>query len=291
MIDTIGDGDFMKIGTSTYSFWKYIKNGEMTETDAIKIAAKMGYEAIECIDLTSREDMDELQYAAHLKEVAEENGITIPAYAVGGNLALKNKQELQKEKERLKKCVDVAAMLGAKYMRHDVMSDYNCFSSFEDALPTLADAAREIAEYAKSRGVMTLLENHGRICQDPDRIERLISAVNHSNYGLLLDVGNFMCADLDPVYCVARLAHLAKYVHLKDAKIIPFGTQCELYRTRGCNYLDFVVIGSGDADVRRSVAVLQAAGFDGYMDIEYEGSQDCIKALEESVEEIKKILS
>ncbi len=282
----------MIIGTSSYSFQPYINSGDMTQLDCIKKAKELGFEAIEFTELCPPCGMSHTQYAALIRQTAFDNDIKISAYAVGGNLALDDENELKAETERLKGCVDVAAELGAKFMRHDVMSNYNHFVSFDAALPTISKAAREITEYAAGKGITTLIENHGLICQDPDRIERLIAAVNHKNYGLLLDTGNFLCADISPVYAASRLGHLAKMVHLKDAKVIPFGTACQpnLCRTRGCNSLDFVVAGTGDANVPQVLAILKMAGFDGHIDVEYEGTGNCIEALALSIDAIGKMI-
>lgn len=281
----------MIIGTSSYSFHQYAMRGEMTQLDCIKKAKELGFEAIEFTGLCPPDDTSELEYADILRKTADDNGMKISAYAVSGNLAVKDKDKIEAEIERLKHCVDVAARLGAKFMRHDVMSDYKEFSSFDEALPTIAEATREVCEYAETKGIMTLIENHGQVCQDPDRIERLIGAVNHKNYGLLLDTGNFLCADINPVCAASRLAPLVKMVHLKDAKVIPFGTSTEynLYETRECNKLDFVVPGTGDANINQIFAILKKSGFDGHIDVEYEGRQDCIDALSEAVEVIKNM--
>ena len=282
----------MIIGTSSYSFQPYISRGEFAQIDSIKKAKELGFEAIEFTELSPYNGLSDIEYAKLIKKTADELDMKISAYAVGANLARRDKAKLDAEIERLKHCVDVAFELGAKYMRHDVMSCYEDFSSFDEALSTIADATREVCEYAQTKGIMTLIENHGHICQDPDRIERLIGAVNHKNYGLLLDTGNFLCADVPSVYAVSRLAHLAKMVHVKDAKIIPFekAKDLNLYQTRACNKLDFVVIGTGDINADQVFAILKKSGFDGHIDVEYEGREDSFEALGKSIENLKNIL-
>ena len=39
------------------------------------------------------------------------------------------------------------------------------------------------------------------------------------------------------------------------------------------------VIGNGDVDVDRCIKVLKRAGYDGYLSIEFEGSEDCVDAI------------
>lgn len=41
--------------------------------------------------------------------------------------------------------------------------------------------------------------------QDADRIEQLVCGVAHDNFGLLLDMGNFLCADESPAVAIGKL--------------------------------------------------------------------------------------
>ena len=65
------------------------------------------------------------------------------------------------------------------------------------ALPVMAQAARRVSEHGRAVGVKTLIENHGFFANGCDRVERMLSAVNSDNYGLLLDTGNIVCVDED----------------------------------------------------------------------------------------------
>ena len=51
-----------------------------------------------------------------------------------------------------------------------------------------------------------------------------------------------------------------------------------------------VSVGSGDVGAEQSVAILKRAGFDGCIDIEYEGSGDCIEGIRQSFEFLKKLI-
>ncbi len=158
-------------------------------------------------------------------------------------------------------------------MRHDVMYDYINFRSFDLALPTLVKAVREVSEYAQTLGVMTATENHGRICQDSDRLERLINAVNHPNYGALVDIGNFACADEDSVKAVSRVGNLAIIAHVKDFIKTPFKDCDGIYKvpnTRGFNHIRSTYAGNGDIPIEQCLNILKKAGFDGYVDLEFE---------------------
>ena len=280
----------MKIGVSSYSFSQYIRAGKMTQFDAVAKAKEMGFDAIEFTELNPPEGESKLSYAKRICEEAKKCNIEISAYVVGANLAKKDTtEEVQKLKER----IDEAHALGAKLFRHDVMYGYDDFRSFDLALPTIVAAIREVTDYAQKLGIRTMSENHGHIAQDSDRMERLFNAVNNENYGALIDIGNFACADENSAKAVSRLANFAFMVHAKDFLKVPFAPEAPegCFQTRGANYLKGMPVGKGDIPVAQCFAILKRAGFDGYVDIEYEGADDCMEGIAEGLLYLKSILS
>lgn len=260
---------------------QYIRAGKMTVLDTIAKAKEIGLEAIEFIDLPGANLEEQKDYARQLKAEADRLGMTINSYTIGGNLYKNSPEADRAEVERLKNQVDVAKILGVSVMRHDCC--YNIYKegngrSFDLMLPTIAANAREITEYAATQGIKTCVENHGYIAQDSDRMERLFNAVNHENFGLLVDMGNFSCADEDNVRAVSRVAPYAIHAHAKDMHLSK-NPQQGYGQTRGCNYFKGAIIGNGDVDVDRCIKVLKRAGYDGYLSIEFEGSEDCIEGI------------
>lgn len=281
----------MKIGVSSYSFSQYIRQGKMTQFDTIAKAKELGFDDIEFTELNPPEGVSQLEFAKMLRDEAERVGIEISAYVIGADLAKADEAELLKEVERLKGQIDVANALGAKLFRHDVMYNYSEFRSYNEALPSIAKGARMVTEYAETLGIRTMTENHGTIFQDPDRMEQLIHAVGHENYGLLLDMGNFLCADVRPEIAVSRVGNLAFMAHGKDFKCIDFYDKSEEgFKTRGQNRLVGVSVGDGDAKAEQVIAILKNYGFDGYIDVEYEGADDCIEGMKKGLEFLRKII-
>lgn len=273
----------MKISVSSYSFSQYIREGKMTQLDCVARAKEMGFDAIEFIDIDGAPDYEmQLENARKIKAEADRIGIVINAYTIGANLYQETDEAQEKEIERLCRQVDIAAVLGVPVMRHDVcyaLGKQGAARSFDLMLPRIAAAARRVTAYAAEKGIRTCSENHGYIAQDSDRVERLFNAVAHDNYGLLVDVGNFICVDEDPVHAVSRVAPYAIHVHVKDMLIRqePIGPVRAM--TRGGNFFCGCVVGEGDVPVRRCLRVLQRAGYDGYISIEFEGQEDCIRGI------------
>lgn len=284
----------MKISVSSYSFMQYIRAGKLTQFETIAKAKELGFDAIEFTTIDGESHEERLKNAKKYREEAEKLGMIINAYTIGANLFKEDKAEATEEIERLKKELLVAKELGAPLMRHDVcytLSKTGNGRSFDLMLPTIAKNARELTEYAQTLGIKTCSENHGFIAQDSDRVERLYNAVNHENYGLLVDMGNFACADENSVTAVSRLAPYAIHAHAKDFIIRKerFG-RCQL-ETRGCNYIGGVAVGEGDIPVKQCLAILKKAQYEGFLSIEYEGCDDCIDGIKRGLENLKKFLA
>ena len=283
----------MKIGVSSYSFQQYINAGKMTQLDAVEKAKKIGFDAIEFTDLTPHDGSTNKEYAKKIASKAKECGIEITCYAVGANMVCETEKEYKAQIDALKERLDEAAILGVGLFRHDATFDLKSVRSFDMALPQIAKGIREVTEYAQTLGIKTMVENHGFICQDSDRVERLFNAVNHENFGLLVDMGNFTCVDENPATAVSRLARYAFHAHAKDMLMIPFDGKMETYgyfNTRACNKLRGTIIGQGIVPVKQCIAILKSQGYDGTLSLEYEGGDDCIIGIETGFRNLKSYI-
>lgn len=281
----------MKIGVSSYSFAHYMSQ---TGADYLKIcdlAAQMGYDAIEFVDLSEEISKKPIEDTAReIADHAAKLGLSVAAYTVGANLLA---DDPEKEIERLKGCVDIAVLLGAKVMRHDCCWGPKKIARYtwQDAVKETAPRIREIAEYAFSRGVVTCTENHGTFMQDSNRVETLIRTVDHPNYGWLVDMGNFLCADEDSVHAVGVAAPYAVHVHCKDF-LFKKGSEINpgrgWFQSRGGNYLRGTILGHGVVPVKQCLNILQNAGYQGTVSVEFEGMEENLHALETALKYLKE---
>ena len=263
----------MKISVSSYGFTKQGKSF----FEALTLAKSLGFDGIEFVDLP------DIDTAKQLKKESERIGIAINCYCAGADFLQKDVQE---EIVRLRGQVEIAKVLGCKMMRHDASEGYATEDAktkcFEQALPVLAAGCRAVTEYAAEQGIATMVENHGFFCQDSGRIARLVGAVGHTNFGALVDIGNFACADEDPAVAVGNLAPMARHVHAKDFHAKP-GTDDDpgegWFRSRGGNFLRGSILGHGNIPVRQCLETLKCAGYGGWVTLEFEGIEDCVPAL------------
>lgn len=280
----------MKIGVSSYSFAQLINKGEMTQADCVEKAKELGFDSIEFIDLQPEEGYTKKEYAKLIRERAEKAGIEITAYTVGARLITESDEETEKEIRKCMENVDIAFELGAKLMRHDAYFAQNKYRSFDLSLPELAVNIRKVADYAAGKGIRTMTENHGFICQDSERIERLFNAVNHPNFGVLCDIGNFLCVDEEPAIAVSRVAPYAFHVHIKDFYVHGFDyPEDGCIVTRACNKIKGAPAGYGDVPVKQCVSILKKAGYNGNFSLEYEGTEECIPSLKKALDFLKNI--
>lgn len=285
----------MKIGVSSYSWARYLREGRMDIFGVIKATAELGFDGIEFSGLNAPEGTtDPKSFAQKLKEACADAGLPIISYTIGADF-LNAEGGWEKEVERLKGEVDIAVVLGAPRMRHDASRGQGNLSTWDffQVLPILAKACRAVTEYAADKGIKTMVENHGHFVQDSDRCEALMKAVNHPNFGALVDIGNFICADDDPVRAVTRMAPYAFHVHAKDFHRKPPTEDPGRgwNRSRGGNLHRGAIIGHGNIDVRGCLAALKAAGYDGYLSIEFEGMEDNRLALEIGLENLRRYVT
>ena len=285
----------MKIGVSSYSFSKYIKEKQCSYNEVCDIAKELGFDGIEFVGLVNEKwglVGDPIEMAKGIKEHCEKIGLEIVAYTVGANLVGDNADEVV---ETLKGCVRIAAALGAPVMRHDVcykLRDSHLYT-WEDAVEEMVPRIREVTDYAATFGIRTCTENHGFIFQEPDRVEALINAVGRDNYGWLCDIGNFLCADADPAESVRIAAPHTFHVHAKDFLfkpadvMMPAGYQIT---TLSGNFIRGTVVGHGVVPVQQCINTLKRAGYDGYVSVEFEGPEDTIYALTSGLEYLRKII-
>jgi len=283
----------MKIGLSTYSLSRAIHAGEMNVLQAIEWIADNGAEHVEIapagFDLTETPALiDKI-----VKQAAEKK-LDISSYTVGANFIQPDNDAYRTEIERTKKQVDIAHALGARLMRHDAASrpaEQAGLQQFEKDLPTIADACREIADYAAQYGITTSVENHGLHVQHSERVRRLIEAVDRKNFKTTLDIGNFVCVDEDPLEAVKNNAPYASLVHVKDfylrAESLDPGEGFE--KTPAGNYWRGAIVGHGDLDIRGAFKAIKQAGYDGYLSVEFEGMEQCTQGAKISLDNTHRL--
>ena len=284
----------MKVGVSSYSFSKYLQQTGCNYLKLCDLAKEMGFDGIEFTDLLPEvSGKPALEAAAEIRAHCEQLGLEVAADTVGANFLC---ADPEKETARMQECVDVAAALGAKLMRHDccwgLPKDQGVYT-WRNAIEDTAPYIRRVTEYAEKKGVRTCTENHGFIMQDSNRVEQLICTVNHPNYGWLVDMGNFLCADEDSIHALGTAVPYAFHVHVKDFLLKPgdvLNPGMGWFRTRGGNFIRGTIAGNGVIPVAQCIYMLKQAGYAGFLSLEFEGMEENLPALEAGLAYIRKAM-
>jgi sugar phosphate isomerase/epimerase len=217
--------------------------------------------------------------------------LKVASYCVGAEF-LVNPAEQRKLIERLKREVDAAHVLGAATMRHDVTRGDGA-KSFAATLKAVVGPIREVADYAAARNIRTSLENHGFYMQESRRVQKLIRAVDHENFGLTIDLGNFLCVNEDPTAATRRLAKYVIMAHAKDFHVRPKKTMppAGWFATPTNIALRGAIAGHGVVDLPAQLRLLRRAGYDGYLSLEFEGMEEPAKAILLGLDYLKATLA
>ncbi len=281
----------MKYALSIYSLSREVKKGNLDWFGVMDKAKELGFDGIEFIESAFTDKKPCIEDAKKYREYADKIGIEIANLAIPADVL--NDADAY---DKLCRWIDVAEVLGCKTMRHDITGGIKdrTYQGYGDIVKNAADVCRKVTEYAKSKGIKTMTENHGFFSQDSDRVELLVNTVASDNFGLLVDMGNFLCADENPSVAVGRCAPYAFYVHAKDF-IVKSGADTNpgksFFVTRGGNYLRGTIVGHGNVPIKSCLSALKKVEYNGWISIEFEGLEDPCEAVALGLENLKRYVS
>lgn len=283
----------MKVGVSTYSFGKYVAElGMIGVLDKIK---EFEGEAVDFIPFEKDDQEKALALAAEYKAHMDKIGLLPGCFCVPANFLA---EDLNAQVKDLCLKADIAKVLGTK-MRFDVANGFpanvKVKRSYDSFLESGAvDYIRQVVDYAESIGVETCTENHGIFSQDSERVEKLINVVDRDNFGALVDIGNFACADEPSDKAVGRMAQYARHAHAKDFHYRPGYKDFPgegWFTTRNENWLKGTVIGHGDVPIKQCLRILKRNGYDGILAIEFEGKEDPLFGVRVGIANLKRFVN
>lgn len=252
---------FFKISLAQWSLHKAIQQKEMSSFDFAKEAHALGFGAIEYVSGLYRDDVEALGIEAvvdSLKKESEKHGIKNLLIMVDGegNLASSNVEEQDAAVESHKKWVDAAEALGCHSIRVNAHGD----GSYEEVMQQAVSGLSKLSDYAKSKGINILVENHGGYTSNGEWLASVMAQVNKANCGTLPDFGNFCMngnvhnckEEYDKYKGVQELMPYAKAVSAKSYNFDANGNETKI-------------------DYAKMLKIVKGAGYTGYIGVEYEG--------------------
>lgn len=182
------------------------------------------------------------------KEKLKSLSLSIPCLASSCDL---NSEDVL---DSAKAYVDTASALGAPYIR--LLADREPAPSEEIYPKIIASNMREIALYAKDKGVTPLIETNGFYAKTKT-LGLMFSELKTANIGILYDIHHpYRYFNETPEYTIKNIAPYIRHVHVKDSVI-------EGGKVR------YRMVGEGDIPVKRIIRLLQDAGYDGFFSLEW----------------------
>lgn len=276
----------LKLGVSMWSYYAVWKRGDIDIPGFIHTVRDNGAEGVELLDFFWKDRESE---SKAVKAALAETSSPVAVYSVSNNFVNEDPEFRAKQVSVIRSGVDSALEYAAGVVRV-FAGNFDDKHSFHQALHWIVEGLKEAADYAAEKGVVLALENHGRLAGRSDQVRDIINAVGSPALKANPDTGNFLLVHQAPHDAVKELASLAGMVHFKDFTEVPQTHEGFAYVSLdGLKYVG-TAIGEGDVALATCVAELREAGFDGWMNIEYEGAEDPTAALPRSIKNARKLL-
>jgi sugar phosphate isomerase/epimerase len=267
-----------QISLAQWSLHKTLFDKKLDNLDFAKAAKNdFGIEAIEYVNQFFKDKARDQKYLAELKKGADDLGVKSLLIMIDGEGHLGDPDEAKRKQavENHYPWVEAAKFLGGHSIRVNAASS----GTYEEQVSRAADGLRRLSEFGDQHGINVIVENHGGLSSNGEWLSTVIKKADHKRCGTLPDFGNFNLGDgkqYDRYKGVAELMPFAKAV---SAKSHDFNEQGEEIHT----------------DYLKMMKIVLAAGYRGYVGIEYEGSKlseaEGILATKRLLEKVRQELS
>lgn len=280
----------MKLGVSMYSYNAAVRDGRLGIGSFIHEAKNIGAEGVELLDFYYKDvEVDR----AEAKAALAETGLPVPIFSVGNNFAKLEASERAEQLARITFGVDEALFYGAHVVRV-FAGDVAEGITFDQARAWIVEGLAEASVYAHAKGIKLALENHGTLAGRGEQVRGLIDDVRakagNDALGANPDTGNFLIVGQDSHEAIEEVASLAYMVHFKDFVEAPASYEGWCFTQPDGTRLLGACVGEGKVDLAACLGHLKAAGFDGWLSVEYEGPEDPIVAVPRSLANARKFM-
>ncbi len=262
-----------KLSLAQWSMHKMIMDGSVSPFDFAKKAKAWGFDGLEYVSQLYSAEMEKYDsekegmkaLIAQLKKESDAAEIANLLIMVDGEGDLADPDEAARNKavDNHKKWVDAAAELGCHSIR------VNTFGTNDPEIwdAAVQDGLKKLSEYAVTKNINVLVENHGWLSSDAPRVMKAIKGVNMSNCGTLPDFGN---------WCVKREEGTKWGACLEEYPDMYQGIQLMMPAAKAVSAKSYDFDEDGNEtkiDYYKMLQIVKDAGYTGYIGVEYEGSR------------------
>jgi sugar phosphate isomerase/epimerase len=230
----------------------------------LEFANQHGFSAIELRGLEGNLDLPmhpifAAERIERTKREIRDSKLQIACVSSSANLHVADPEKRAKELGDARRFIDLAAALGAPYVRvfgGKAESDKSQMPS-EEAKTRVAKGLRELGKYAGPRDVTVLIESHDHFTSS-STLKDVLRAADSDHVGLLWDAHHtFATSNEDPEFTVQQLGTWIRHTHLKDS--IGIGDDRK-----------YVLTGRGNVPIQRQIKSLRSIGYKGLFCFEWE---------------------
>ncbi len=271
----------MKLSVSAWSVQKDLFSKKTNLYEFIDFCKKNEVDGVELLDCFWEDDAQVIKISEYLEKL----NLPVSAYSIANDFVQAD-EDRTKEVEKVRKGIDLAAKLGAKYLRI-FSGEQKEGVAFEQARSWIVDSFKECARYAEQKGIVMVLENHGLFAGKSSQVKGMIDEVASSFLRANTDTGNFMLVGENSLDAIANMKEYVAYVHFKDFRRVEGNGH--YVAIDGTEYIG-TIIGQGEVQLKEIVELLHANGYDGYLSIEFEGDGDPYSGTEDSIKYLKSVI-
>lgn len=267
-----------EISLAQWSLHRTLFDGDLDNLDFAPTAKEeFGIEAVEYVNQFFMDKATDRDYLNKMKQRAEDAGVQSLLIMCDGEGALGDPDTEKRTQavENHHKWVDAAAHLGCHSIRVNAQSS----GDYEEQQKRAADGLRQLSEYADSKEINVLVENHGGLSSNGEWLAGVMERVDHPRCGTLPDFGNFTIEEGETYDRYQGVKELMPYAEGVSAKTHEFDENGNKVNT----------------DYEQMMRIVLDAGYRGHVGIEYEGDGlsefEGIRATKELLERTRERLS
>lgn len=261
--------------------------------DFAKTARALGFDGIEYVNQLFMDQGSDQAYLGELKKRAAGEGVKSLLIMVDreGNLGDPDDAKRAQTVKNHLRWLDAAALLGCHSIRVNAASDGKL--PWDEQAKLAADGLHRLCVEADKRGLWVVVENHGGLSSHGKWLVQVMQQTAHKRVGILPDFGNFYTnRERSELYNPYQgLREFMPWVkEAVSAKAYDWDTGAGHFYTEDRREGREMIL-----DFERLIKITVAAGYRGYIGVEYEGEKhteaDGILRTKQALEELRAQLA